>query len=135
MLDRDIKDAVERHREADLHDAAAASRAAGEPALAAGLASVLWDSLWDPKQYSALGAEWRRGLKDLQTVVLGPWGGSHNELGTIANPTPQLITDEIQGKGQRMPSAATPEADFEREMRSHAARIPEEPDQGPSIDP
>ncbi|WP_435018397.1 hypothetical protein TA3x_000370 [Tundrisphaera sp. TA3] len=45
------------------------------------------DSLKDPKQYAVLGAEFRRGLKDLQSVVLGEIGGTHDEPGTIANPT------------------------------------------------
>jgi hypothetical protein len=37
-----------------------------------------------------LWAEWRRGLKDLQNIVLNPWQGwaaTHEEPGTIANPT------------------------------------------------
>lgn len=135
MLDQERRDAVTRHREADMPDAPASSRAAKGPTLAGELASLLWDGLWDPKQYAVLGAEWRRGLKDLQTAVLGPWGGSHEELGTIGNPTPQLITNEMLGKGLSMQPAAAPGADFEREMRSHAARIAEQPDRGPSIDP
>lgn len=50
---------------------------------------------------SLLWAEWRRGLKDLQNAVLNPWNGAvptHEEPGTIANPTPQLVTDDINGE-------------------------------------
>ena len=136
MPDREIKDAVIRHQQADMPTANEACRK--EPSLAKELAGVLWDSLWDVKQYAALGAEWRRGLKDLQNVVLGPWGGTHEELGTIGNPTPQLITDQIRGndlpRGTLVHEPAAPDPDFEQEMRSHAARIAEEPDQGLSIE-
>jgi hypothetical protein len=44
-----------------------------------------------PSTSSVLWAEWRRGLKDLQNAVLNPWNGvtqTHEEQGTIANPTP-----------------------------------------------
>jgi hypothetical protein len=43
-----------------------------------------------PSTSSVLWAEWRRGLKDLQNIVLNPWQGhtaTHEEPGTIANPT------------------------------------------------
>jgi hypothetical protein len=43
-----------------------------------------------PSTASVLWAEWRRGLKDLQNIVLNPWQGqvaTHEEPGTIANPT------------------------------------------------
>lgn len=53
-----------------------------------------------PSTSSTLWAEWRRGLKDLQNAVLNPFNGvtqSHEELGTIGNPTPQLVTQGIQG--------------------------------------
>jgi hypothetical protein len=50
---------------------------------------------------SLMWAEWRRGLKDLQSAVLNPWNGvtqTHEEPGTIANPTPQLVTEDINGE-------------------------------------
>lgn len=50
---------------------------------------------------SVLWAEWRRGLKDLQNAVVNPWNGvtpTHEEPGTIANPTPQLVTEDINGR-------------------------------------
>jgi hypothetical protein len=43
-----------------------------------------------PSTSSVLWGEWRRGLKDLQNIVLNPWQGyaaTHEEPGTIANPT------------------------------------------------
>ena len=43
-----------------------------------------------PSASSVLWAEWRRGLKDMQNIVLNPWQGwaaTHEEPGTIANPT------------------------------------------------
>jgi hypothetical protein len=43
-----------------------------------------------PSTSSLVWAEWRRGLKDLQNIVLNPWQGyaaTHEEPGTIANPT------------------------------------------------
>ena len=49
---------------------------------------------------SVLEAEFRRGLKDVQNAVLNPWNGvvaTHEEAGTIANPTQQIVTQEIQG--------------------------------------
>ncbi len=54
-----------------------------------------------PSSSSVLWAEWRRGLKDLQNVVTNPFNGitpTHEEPGTIGNPTPQLVTQDIQGK-------------------------------------
>jgi hypothetical protein len=45
-------------------------------------------------------AEWRRGLKDLQNAVLNPWNGvtqTHEEAGSIGNPTQQLVTADIKG--------------------------------------
>ncbi len=54
-----------------------------------------------PSTSSTLWAEWRRGLKDLQNAVLNPFNGitqTHQELGTIANPTPQIVTQGVQGE-------------------------------------
>lgn len=50
---------------------------------------------------SVLSAEWRRGLKDLQNAVLNLFNGvtqTHEEPGTIANPTQMLVTAEIRGE-------------------------------------
>ena len=47
-----------------------------------------------------MAGEWRRGLKDLQNAVLNPFNGitqTHEELGTIANPTQFQVTNEIRG--------------------------------------
>jgi len=63
---------------------------------------------------SVLSAEWRRGLKDLQNAVLNPWNGvtqTHEELGTIANPTQFQVTSEIRG-----------EQSFESVLDGYAAR-------------
>lgn len=57
-------------------------------------------SMADPKQYATLGAEFRRGLKDLQEAVLNPfpqaYAAQHEEPGTIANPTQMQVTKEIE---------------------------------------
>lgn len=53
-----------------------------------------------PTTSSVLWAEWRRGLKDLQNAVLNPWNGvvaTHEESGSVGNPTPQIVTQDIQG--------------------------------------
>lgn len=53
-----------------------------------------------PKGSSVLWAEWRRGLKDLQTFVANAWNGivpGHEEPGSIANPTQQMVTANIRG--------------------------------------
>ena len=50
---------------------------------------------------SVLAGEWRRGLKDLQNAVLNPFNGvtqTHEEPGTIANPTQQMVTEDIRGE-------------------------------------
>ena len=63
---------------------------------------------------SVLMGEWRRGLKDLQNAVLNPWNGvtqTHEEAGTIANPTQQMVTEDIRG-----------EQSFESILNSYAAR-------------
>lgn len=65
-----------------------------------GMLTKLMESLKDPQQWAVLDAEWRRGLKDLQNAVLNPWNGitaTHEEPGTIANPTPQQVTRELEG--------------------------------------
>lgn len=52
---------------------------------------------------SVLWAEWRRGLKDIQNAVLNPWNGitpTHEEPGSIANPTQQLVTEDIRGESR-----------------------------------
>lgn len=54
-----------------------------------------------PSTSSLLWAQWRQGLKTLQDAVLNPWQGvqqGRDEPGTIANPTPQMVTQDIQGK-------------------------------------
>ena len=93
---------------------------------------MIWESLKNPEQYSVLWAEWRRRLKNLQNAVLGPWGGTHEELGTIANPTPQIVTNEMGFAAKDMvPIApiAPPSPDFDREMQHHAAHVPQEHEQ------
>ena len=63
---------------------------------------------------SVLSGEWRRGLKDLQNAVLNPWNGvtqTHEEPGTIANPTQQMVTEDIRG-----------ERNFESILNDYAAR-------------
>jgi len=45
-------------------------------------------------------AQWRQGLKDLQNAALNPWNGvtqTHEEPGTIGNPTQQIVTEDIRG--------------------------------------
>jgi hypothetical protein len=72
----------------------------GRPPERPGPARQVLDSLADPTQYAVLGAEWRRGLKDLQdlTVAFPDPMGRRDEAGTIGSPTPQIVTQEIQGK-------------------------------------
>lgn len=63
---------------------------------------------------SVLSGEWRRGLKDLQNAVLNPWNGvtqTHEEPGTIANPTQQMVTEDIRG-----------DRNFESVLNDYAAR-------------
>lgn len=63
---------------------------------------------------SVLAGEWRRGLKDLQNAVLNPFNGitqTHEEPGTIANPTQQMVTEDIRG-----------EQSFESILDGYAAR-------------
>lgn len=60
----------------------------------------------DSPHLAAIHAEARRGLKDLQDVVLQPFPDSkqsRDEPGTIANPTQQLVTEEITGKESNRP--------------------------------
>jgi hypothetical protein len=78
--------------------------------MAASTSSVLW-------------AEWRRGLKDLQNAVLNPWNGvtqTHEESGSIGNPTQQIVTEDIRG-----------DQSFDAMLVRHAAaRGPEPKEQG-----
>ncbi len=51
-----------------------------------------------PSTSSVLWAEWRRGLKDLQNAILDPSYGivqTHEEAGSIGNPTQAIVTNEI----------------------------------------
>lgn len=79
-----------------------------------------------PSSSSVLWGEFRRGLKDLQNAVLNPWNGvtqTHEEPGTIANPTMQMVTEDIRGDvhgrsivdqyAERVPR--TPDRPLERE--------------------
>ena len=68
---------------------------------------------------SVFWAEWRRGLKDVQNAVLNPWNGvtqTHEESGTIANPTQQLVTQDIQGDQSNR--------DYDAVVNDYAARSP-----------
>lgn len=73
-----------------------------------------------PSTSSVLWAEWRRGLKDLQNAVLNPWNGvtqTHEESGSIGNPTPQLITQDIRGE-----SVQQEDQNYQSMLESYAAR-------------
>lgn len=51
-----------------------------------------------PSTGSLLMGEFRRGLKDLQDKVLDPWNqrmATHDELGTIGNPTQAMVTQDV----------------------------------------
>jgi len=51
-----------------------------------------------PSTSSLMYALGRQGLKDLQNAVLDPWNGqvaTHEEPGTIANPTQAMVTQEV----------------------------------------
>jgi len=51
-----------------------------------------------PSSAAVLFGEWDRGLKDLQNAVLDPWNGqvaTHEQPGTIANPTQAQITQDV----------------------------------------
>jgi hypothetical protein len=77
-----------------------------------------------PSTSSVLWGEWRRGLKDLQNAVLSPFNGqvaTHEEAGTIGNPTQAIVTNEIQGEQQ---------SSYEQVRNSYAASAPaREPEQ------
>jgi hypothetical protein len=64
-----------------------------------------------PSTLETLSAEFRRGLKDLQEVVLSPIEGSmrtRDELGTIGNPTTIEIYRSRKGLDSPSPSAEEP---------------------------
>ena len=110
MADKEIQDAVVRHAVQDMAEVPASSHK-NETSLLGQIAGTMAD----PEQYAVLWAEWRRGLKDLQNAVLNPWGGTHEEPGTIANPTPQIVTQEIQGWDAEVQSfAGRAQADRDR---------------------
>lgn len=51
-----------------------------------------------PSTSSLMYGIWREGLKDAQNVVLNPWNGqvaTHEEPGTIANPTQAMVTQDV----------------------------------------
>jgi hypothetical protein len=73
---------------------AAMDYAQAEPGAARGRPEVNNQS-GAPSGSSTLWAAWRQGLKDLQNAVLGAWGGTHEEPGSIANPTTQVITNDM----------------------------------------
>src|SRR6185312_15723139 len=82
----------------------------------------IMESLTDPRQYAVLEGEFRRGLKDLQDVVLHAFPdsmGSRDEPGTIANPTSFMVTEEIKGPFKEKMSL--------EELRSIAAERKAEP--------
>jgi hypothetical protein len=91
----DEQKAAIRHAQNDTANINPETIASKEPSIAGAIASTLKD----PNQYAVLGAEFRRGLKDLQDVVLNafPQGhvAQHEEPGTIANPTQQVVTQEM----------------------------------------
>jgi hypothetical protein len=61
-----------------------------QPAAQAAATQRYPQSQGPPSTSSVLWAEWRRGLKDLQNIVLNPWQGyaaTHEEPGTIGNLT------------------------------------------------
>jgi hypothetical protein len=61
-----------------------------------------------PSTSSVLWAEWRRGLKDLQNIVLNPWQGqtaTHEEPGTIGNPTHMEVYQDRQDKPPKQETA------------------------------
>lgn len=83
------------------------------------LAGAVMQSLADPKQYAVLGAEARRGLKDLQSAVLDPFPpghiAQHEEPGTIANPTQIQVTREQEGQAGVWGKAPTFEPNRDRD--------------------
>jgi hypothetical protein len=82
-----------------------------------------------PSTSSLFSAEFRRGLKDLQNVVLDPWAGqtaTHEEPGTIGNPTQAMVTQDVgtvygfhdrdahlEGTADRTPEMEPPEPEIE----------------------
>ncbi len=82
------QDAVIRHARSDLENVPGSSgkyvEIEGGPRTAPKTTSVLW-------------AAWRQGLKDLQNAVLNPdnhFSATHEEIGTIANPTQIEVSNE-----------------------------------------
>ncbi|HVX64757.1 MAG TPA: hypothetical protein VHC19_29330 [Pirellulales bacterium] len=56
------------------------------------------DASETPSTSSLMWGLWREGLKDMQNAVLDPWNGqtaTHEEPGTIANPTQAMVTQDI----------------------------------------
>lgn len=95
MRERQIGEAVINHAQGDMsldpsmsHDRKPELKAASPKSRAPSTSSVLW-------------AAWRQGLKDLQTAVLGGLGGTHEELGTIANPVQQEVYQDRHNQNQQ----------------------------------
>lgn len=86
---------------------------------------------WLSRGFATLQAEFRRGLKDLQNAVLNPWNGfsaTHEEAGTIANPTQQLVTQAMQGdRGGKVM--------YGPEMKSRDIKPEKQPDVQPEQQP
>ena len=107
--DSEIQQAVSRHAQADMGKIPTASHDQSSPepegrSTAPTSSSVLW-------------AAWRQGLKDLQRAVLGEWAGTHEEPGSIANPT------QLEVYKEKHQEASAPEI-FGQET-GYAARIDE----------
>ncbi len=88
MPDPEIQDNVIQHAQADM---------ANIPGATGQYQSVIEPTSSAPSTESVLWAQWREGLKDLQNAVLDPWSGyagSHEEIGTIANPTQIEVTKD-----------------------------------------
>lgn len=98
------------------------------------MASNRWEGFkqWLSRGFATLQAEFRRGLKDLQNAVLNPWNGfsaTHEEAGTIANPTQQLVTQDLQGQrsGKSLygPEMKSKEAPPEKQLEGQPEKQPD----------
>ena len=78
-------------------------------------------SFWQ-RGWATLAAEWRRGLNDLQNAVMNPWNGqvaTHEEPGTIANPTQQIVTEEMGSSYEDTVKISASRVKAPREERGH----------------
>jgi hypothetical protein len=118
----EMQKAVTRHAQADMARTPAASidPAGAEPEGRSSTAPTTSSTLW---------AAWRQGLKDLQNIVLGAWGGTHEEPGSIANPTPLEVYQE-KHQETTAPEAFSQETGYAAQLEQMRGRGSEDRSRG-----